>query len=190
MPEKQRIADLLDRLGRLAHTLHFSDGLNPAQWEALRFLAKANRYSRTPGALAEFLGITKGTASQTLIALEAKGYVQRSRCARDRRSVDIVLTDKGSEILIKDPLCRLRDATVDLSPAQRSALIDGMDCLLKSLQRADDLPEFGRCLGCTHFCRNNDDRPAGTSCHCALTGDALGPDDLSLICVDFSAPAR
>ncbi len=57
----ERIAELLDRVSRLARELQFVDGLNPAQWEALRFIARANRYSRSPGAFAEFIGTTKGT---------------------------------------------------------------------------------------------------------------------------------
>lgn len=184
MPEKQRIADLLDRLGRLARALQFCDGLNPAQWETLRFFARANRYSRTPGALAGFLGVTRGTASQTLIALEAKGYVRRSRCPADRRSVDIALTDEGRDLLTRDPLCRLREAAEALSAAQRSALIEGMDGLLKSLQRIDGLPEFGRCFGCDHF---RDGGLPDAPCRCALTGEALDPDELTHICIDFTA---
>ena len=86
------ISELLDRVGRVTRGLQFVDGLSPAQWEALRFLARANRYSRGPSALAEFLGTTKGTISQTLIALENKGYLRRRRGARDKRSVDLELT--------------------------------------------------------------------------------------------------
>src|SRR3546814_3015773 len=69
----QRVIVLLDRLSRLTRELQFVDGLNPAQWEALRFLATANKYSRPPPALAEYLGATKGTVSQNLIAPESKG---------------------------------------------------------------------------------------------------------------------
>ena len=42
----QRVILLLDRLSRLSRELQFVDGLNPAQWEALRFVAQANKYSR------------------------------------------------------------------------------------------------------------------------------------------------
>src|SRR3546814_17264849 len=49
----QRVIVLLDRLSRLTRELQFVDGLNPAQWEDLRFLATANQHSRSPTALAE-----------------------------------------------------------------------------------------------------------------------------------------
>ena len=95
MAELSNISELVDRIGRIVHAIQFANGLNPAQWEALRFLSRANGYSRSPGALAEYLGSTKGTVSQTLIALESKGYVIRNRSETDRRSIKIELTDEG-----------------------------------------------------------------------------------------------
>ncbi len=43
MDKSVRAVELLDRMSRIAHGLQFALGLNPAQWEALRFLARANR---------------------------------------------------------------------------------------------------------------------------------------------------
>ena len=83
----QRLAALIDCLGRTVHSLQFAGDMNPAQWETLRFLSCANRYSRRPSALAEFLGTTKGTVSQTLKCLEGKGYVRRVKPEGDRRGV-------------------------------------------------------------------------------------------------------
>ena len=40
------------RLARLLRARGHSNGLNPAQWEALRYLAVANQFSNTPGAMA------------------------------------------------------------------------------------------------------------------------------------------
>ena len=70
-----RAASLIDRLGRLMRSGEHAGDLNPAQWEALRYLARANRFSRTPAALAQYLGSTRGTVSQTLIALEDHGRI-------------------------------------------------------------------------------------------------------------------
>ena len=66
----QMIVWPLERLARLMRAREHEDGLNPAQWEALRFLSRANRFSNAPGALTRYLGATKGTVSQTLMALE------------------------------------------------------------------------------------------------------------------------
>ena len=75
--QRNRLTDLLDRVNRMTRGLQYAQGLNPAQWDALRFVARANKYSRTSGALARFLGTTKGTASQTVNALEKKGLLTR-----------------------------------------------------------------------------------------------------------------
>src|SRR3546814_1620435 len=82
-----RIADLLDRLGRYLRSREHAGDLNPVQWEALRYLAQANRYSVNPSALTEFLGSTKGTVSQTLIVLESKGLISRDADPGDRRQL-------------------------------------------------------------------------------------------------------
>src|SRR3974377_1180868 len=52
--------------------------LSPAQWMALRFFARANSFSRTPSAFAEFQATTRGTASQAIKALEAGGGLARA----------------------------------------------------------------------------------------------------------------
>src|SRR5271154_6260407 len=100
----QRVAELIDRLARLTRELQFVHGLNPAQWEALRFLGRANRYSRSPSTLAEYLGTTKGTASQTLRSLESKGYLERCKDCNDRRGVSLELTAEGRALLLLDPM--------------------------------------------------------------------------------------
>jgi DNA-binding MarR family transcriptional regulator len=66
----------------------------------LRYFARANRFSRTPAALAEHLGSTRGTVSQTLISLEAKGLIERQANARDGRSFVFALTKTGRNFLL------------------------------------------------------------------------------------------
>ena len=58
-----RTIDLIERLTRLVAADGHSGGLKPVQWAALRYLDNANRFSRTPGALAAYLNSTKGTVS-------------------------------------------------------------------------------------------------------------------------------
>lgn len=47
--------------------------LQSVQLSALHYLARCNRYSDTPLGVTEYLGLTKGTVSQSLKVLEGRG---------------------------------------------------------------------------------------------------------------------
>ena len=53
------ITELVVQLGRIAHGDGYTGGLTPAQWSALRYLSRANRFSRTVSAFAEFHATTR-----------------------------------------------------------------------------------------------------------------------------------
>ena len=135
MPERAKIVELVDRLSRIAHSIQFAEGLNPAQWEALRYVVRANRNSCSPGALADFMGSTKGTVSQTLKALEAKGLIERHRKPGDRRAVHITVTQAGHELLLKDPLGCIQEALTPFEETEQLKIVDGMQGLLDIVQR-------------------------------------------------------
>ena len=96
-------AELLLLVGRLVQADGYEGDLSPAQWMALRFFARANSFSRTPSAFADFQATTRGTASQAIKALEAGGYLARQRSQADGRSVTLRLTRKGHEVIARDP---------------------------------------------------------------------------------------
>ena len=184
----QRVAELIDRLARLTRELQFVHGLNPAQWEALRFLARANRYSRSPGALAEFLGTTKGTASQTLIALENKGYIARERSDSDRRAMHLELTDAGRTLLEQDPIHTIEQAAGRVNPELGQALVQGLSRLLHDLQDKSGVKEFGVCGDCTLLCVKGDANDLAHKSECGMTGDALSLEDVARLCMNFRRP--
>ena len=173
-------AQLIDRLERLARSGEARHGINPAQWEALRYLARANRFSRTPAALADYLASTRGTVSQTLIALEGKGLVARQQSARDKRSVNVDLTDSGRRVLEDDPLHDLaRDLRKGNSDEGLVTAVEVLrDALRRALRRNGGRP-FGVCHGCRHFEKNASGRGKH---HCALIDEPLSEADSALIC--------
>src|SRR6266487_1706222 len=91
-------AELLLQAGRLVQAEGYDGKLSPAQWMALRYFARANPFSRTPSAFAEFQATTRGTASQAIKALEAGGYLVRQRSKADGRSISLRLTDKRKRL--------------------------------------------------------------------------------------------
>lgn len=179
MPEK--IANLLNRLGRSIHCRQFAQGLNPAQWESLRYLARANHYSRTPSALADYLHTTKGTASQTLKSLEAKGYVRRVAIPEDRRAVRIDITDKGQTVLRTDPLQCLESSAAGLG-GDIEAVRGFLGRLATALERTSG-KDFGLCGECTHFCKNASADAEGGPHKCGLHEEPLTAADSTKICI-------
>jgi len=113
------VADLA-RLARLMRSAEHEIGLNPAQWEALRFLSRCNENSNSPIALTRYLGATKGTISQTVIALVNKGLVSKTNREGERRSVALTLTDEGREYLKEDPWERVEKAFRKKGPKKQS----------------------------------------------------------------------
>ncbi len=89
----QRLRSLLDRTSRLLQAGHRTGDLNPPQVAALAYLSRANRFSRSPSQVADYLSATRGTVSQTLHALEGKGLIVPVRSDQDRRSLRYDLTE-------------------------------------------------------------------------------------------------
>ena len=119
-PARSRaLVALIERLGRIAHLRGFHANLNPAQWAALRFLARANPSARTTTGFARANGTTQGTATQTISALVRKGLVARSPDSEDRRIMRLDLTEGGLALLNDDPLDELVQV-VDSIPPERS----------------------------------------------------------------------
>ena len=175
----ERIAALIERIGRLLRTDAHAGGLLPVQWEALRYLDRANRFSRTPAALTAYLGLTKGTVSQTLNALEAKGLVVKRVDPGDRRSRSLSLSLAGRALLGRDPLAQTVEATRTLSGPQRAELARGLESILSSRLDARQRKPFGQCRDCRYFARRH---PGGAPHYCRLLDEPLAAEEQDLIC--------
>ncbi|WP_271611539.1 MarR family winged helix-turn-helix transcriptional regulator [Bradyrhizobium sp. CCBAU 21360] len=124
-------------------------GLSDREWMALRFLARANRFSRTPTALASFLGTTRSVASQIAAVLESKGLMVRKPSAEDKRSIALCITSEGEKFLERDPINVLRDQLVTLELPDRSQLRDTLRRVLDGLdvaKRRHNADVCGRCM--------------------------------------------
>lgn len=179
-----RLSDMFTRAARLIAGDGHSGGLKPVQWQALRYLARANRFSRTPGALTAWLGQTKGTVSQTIAALERKGLVARAGDAGDKRLVRLALTDTGRALLAASPDSVVETMLGTLTGEERAALEPMFNNMLRGYLTARGHRPFGMCAECLHFRR---DTPGGNPHFCALLSVALDRDDAQLICVEQEA---
>ena len=166
--EGTTIARHLERLARLIRAEEHGAELYPAQWEALRFLARANRFSNSPSAVTAWLGATKGTVSQTLAALASKGYLGKSERPEEKRSIALTLTDKARTALAGDPLRSLARSAAALGGKTRRRMLKGLDELLA----ARSAVRVASCDGCRFF------REAGRK------DDPRGPH----LCMRFEQP--
>lgn len=174
--------EYMERIANLIRTsvrkTGLASGLQPVQMEALHYLNRCNRYSNTPVAVAEFLGLTKGTVSQTLGVLKFNGLVEKITDERDRRVVHLSLTPLGVEIIDKSiPPDVLKTALEVLPESEQLSMARSMKNLLLSLQRANGLKTFGPCKTCVHHQYAEDGLR-----HCGLTRETLSEDDAERIC--------
>ena len=186
-------AELLLLVGRLVQAEGYDGELSPAQWMALRFFARANSFSRTPSAFAEFQATTRGTATQAIKALEAGGYLVRQRSEADGRSVTLRLTDKGNEAVACDPFEVLVRAVDSLDAKVQTAMHHALHHVLTTVAAGGAHRRFGVCQDCTYLGGETRCDSTGAtlpSLKCLLFGVPIEPEDAGLLCVHFQPNER
>ncbi len=175
------LPEVIERLARALVAEAHGSPLKPVQWEALRYVARANRFSRTPSALATYLGTTKGTVSQTLQVLESRGLLQKISSPADLRQVRLELTKNGQECLGDNPLSRIEIAAANLDPQDAIIAATALQDILRDiLSQRGGLP-FGVCRTCRHFKAGEGKDQAHT---CTLLKVDLTENDSSKICIE------
>jgi DNA-binding MarR family transcriptional regulator len=175
------VFDLIERMAALIRSEERKKctelGLQPVHLQVLDYLSRCNRYSDTPAALTNYLGMTRGTVSQTVLLLEKKGYIKKTTDSADRRVVHLSLLLEGEAIL---------------KQARQSALFKQASLIFKengfvnhemifvkalmALQKANNSQSFGLCKSCQHFTRLAD------GFQCGLTKELLSHSDSEKIC--------
>ena len=178
-PELLHLVECLGRL--LAGSLRERGGevgLQLVHLQALAYLRDANRYSNTPRALAEFLGLTKGTVSQSLLLLHRRGLVEREADAADGRVVRLRLSARGLRLLDRAEILPDWEQALAAVPAgERAAARKALRGLLAGLQWRRGNLSFGECRSCAHVRREG----AGAY-RCGLTGEPLQRFETLQIC--------
>jgi DNA-binding MarR family transcriptional regulator len=186
----ERLFTLLERLGNLTQAAlrvaGQAHGLQPVPLLVLSFLTKANRYSNTPAAVADYLGLSRAATSQTLTLLQERGLIERTQDEADRRVWRLGLTRAGRTL-----------AGAALPPASWSALHEALEAselvrletdlerLLQSLQQGDGAVSFGVCRTCRHFLREGEAR-----FRCGLTQEPLATAQTVRICREHASVER
>lgn len=182
---QQTVAELVEQLGHCACSEAFSAGLNPAQWTALRYFERANRFSRTVSAFAAYHGTTRGTASQTIRALVKKGYLQRFPAKHDQRSFRLELTAEARQLLTSDPYADFVSAAGALTSEQCALLARSLRSMLERVQDKRARRTFGVCTTCRHLQSVDGSAAMGCRHRCVFKGEPLADGELGYICIDY-----
>lgn len=174
--ETDDLRALIDRIARLHAADDRLSDLNPAQARALEYLSRANRFSRAPSHVADYLDATRGTVSQTLKALERKSLIQAVPNPDDRRSFSYDLTVDGA--LRVDRSRGSRAALDALRDNDRKALDRGLRAALAALLDEGGGRAFGLCGLCKYH------QTDGAMRHCGLMDVALAPPEAAQICYE------
>jgi MarR family transcriptional repressor of emrRAB len=181
------LLELVERLGNLMRTelrkTGSDESLQPVHLQALIYISKANRYSNTPQALADYLGLTKGTVSQTLLLLDRRGLIERFEDDIDRRVVRLRLSSSGERYLAESqPALAWQNATRNISPNRIRNATSALREALITLQEDNEGTTFGACQTCT-WCQKLSQRIY----RCGRMGDRLSGPETRKICRIYQA---
>ncbi len=177
----KHLRDLIERVARINAADEWRDDLNPTQWAALSYLARANRFSRSPSQVAAFMSATRGTVSQTLKALARKELIEEVRSETDRRWISYAVGPKGRRVLERSTV--IDGAIETLDPSQRQSLIEGLEALVRGALKARDQRSFGLCRTCPH---HKSTRAGG---YCMLLREELTREEAGQICFEHQDAA-
>ena len=170
------ILNLVDRLARVSSSEHWVGDLNPAQLAALSYLAMANRYSRAPSQIAEYLSAMRGTVSVTLKALARKKLIEETKSKTDKRRTSYSITEKGLASL--DFNTSLGTALDTMDEGELSKLSGALKTLLKNVLRVRGGRSFGICATCQH------NRNGTNGAYCTLLNVDLKASQTKQICFE------
>ena len=152
--------------------------LQLVHFQVLEYLSLCNKYSDTPAAIANYLGMTRGTVSQSLIILEKREFIKKNQDHIDKRVFHIQLLGKGRSVLKKakptDLFKKAAEILQENSPivAREDIFIEA----LRALQMANNANSFGVCKTCENFSRKQG------GFFCELTQEKLSKSDSDKIC--------
>jgi DNA-binding MarR family transcriptional regulator len=186
-PIEERIATGLHKLGlAMKHETWrqaSEDGLSPTQGQILAALSLEGKLSGKE--LADRLGVTLPTVSDSVSALVDKKLAARERDPRHPRASLVGLTALGRSRAAKVRAWPefLATAVGELSEPEQSAFLSGLLKMIRSLQVDGRIPTNRMCVTCVHFQPNVHDGPLPH--HCDFVDAPMADRHLRTDCPDF-----
>ena len=134
-------------------------------------------------AVTEYLGLTKGTVSQTLKVLEKKELLSKQTDENDKRLSHLKLSDKGKKLLSETIPTEIFVNACDALPDKKQAEItSALNQLLTTLLQVNNLKTFGTCSSCRYNSKTEDG-----NFFCKLVEQPLSVGDIQLICREHAS---
>lgn len=115
------------------------DVVTPPQWRVL--ILVATRGPQTLGAVAADLGVHASSATRTCDRLEAADLVRREEAPKDRRFINLQLTDKGRSLVDRVMSHRrrtLQDVVERMTPDERRLLAGALSAFAEAAGEVSD----------------------------------------------------
>jgi len=186
-PLVRRLREGLDRIAAAMRADEWGvaeeAGLTPTQLHALTFIAGRGEAGMRLRAVAEHLGVTQPTATDSIAALVRKGLLVKQPDLEDKRAVAIRVTPAGCDVVraIGLAMTAAERALETLTPQEQQTLLELVIKTIRALQQAKAIPPQRLCVTCRHF-RPYVHEDVELPHHCALVGAAFGGRHLRLDC--------
>lgn len=186
----RKLRDGLERLGAALRADQWEalakTPLNPTQAQILSFLAR--RGGARVGAVAAAIGVSQPTATDSIAALERKGFAERRAEAQDARATTARVTAPGRALAesVEARVGATERALAALETGEQAQLLALVIKLIRNLQREGAIAPQRMCVACRHFRPFAHDDAAAPH-HCALVDAAFGAEALRLDCADHEA---
>lgn len=194
-PLAERLSDGLERLAALQRLEHWrvsgERGLNPTQLAILRLLGRPGPSGMRVQAIAKELGLSQPTVTDSLQALERKGFIIRAHDPQDRRASLLHITETGRAAVqaARGEMTLTDKALAALTRQEQSALLAITIKMIRALLDDGRMPAKRMCVTCRHF--RPQARPGTATPHyCEFVHASFGTDDLRLDCGDHDAASR
>lgn len=190
-PLASRIATGLHKIGlamkQQAWQQANEEGLSATQGQILAALVTHG--ALTGSELAERLGVTLPTVSDSVRVLVEKKLITKSPDPRHPRARLLAPTKKGAQLGARARSWPefMAAAVADLSADEQRAFFSGVVKMIRSLQDQGLIPVSGMCVTCVHFRPNV--RPGATPHHCAFVDAPLAAEQVRLDCADHEVAA-
>lgn len=166
-------------------------GVNPTQAQILMVLARLGHTGLRLSTIADQLGVTAPTVSDSVSALESKGLVTRGRDPADGRALAVLATREGLETAraLADWPDLLLDSVEVLDDPEKGVLLKALLKVIRALQDRGRISTTRMCVTCLHFRPDAHADPRAPH-HCAFVDAAFGDRSLRVDCEDWKEAVR